>query len=191
MANEIRFAASALGSYKAYIFRAGLVWNGATFAAVTAAAKAAGAVTLVQQDVTLDYFGSIPGGINTAGDLEIQVVAQAGVATGDEPAIASGVIVWSGTAEIPMAAIAGYIDSEVAAIKTVTDQLVAAQAEPVAVPAANATPLQKLAWLFTLARNKITQSATTQTLRNDGDTASIGSTTVSDDGTTFTRGKFI
>ena len=36
----------------------------------------------------------------------------------------------------------------------------------------------------------IGQTATAQVLRNDADNATIGTSTVSDDGTTFTRGKF-
>ncbi len=83
-----------------------------------------------------------------------------------------------------------FLDTEIAAIKAVTDLFTAAQAEPSAVPAANATPLEKIAWLATLARNKITQTATTQTVRNNADSGTIGTSTVSDDGTTFTRGKF-
>lgn len=82
------------------------------------------------------------------------------------------------------------VDTEIAAIKTVTDQLIAAQSEPSAVPAANATPLQKIAWLGALARNKITQTATTQTLRNDADSGNIATSAVSDDGTTFTRSEW-
>ncbi len=61
---------------------------------------------------------------------------------------------------------------------------------PSAVPAAAPTLFDAIAWLFTLGRNKITQTATTQLVRNDGDSATIGTSTVSDDGTTFTRGKF-
>lgn len=61
---------------------------------------------------------------------------------------------------------------------------------PSAVPAAAPTLFDAIAWLFTLGRNKITQTATTQLLRNDADSATIGTSTVSDDGTTFTRGKF-
>jgi hypothetical protein len=63
-------------------------------------------------------------------------------------------------------------------------------AEPSAVPAATSTLVAKIQWLFALARNKITQNATTQTLRNDADSASIGTSTVSDDGTTMTRGEW-
>ena len=76
----------------------------------------------------------------------------------------------------------------VAAIKTVTDQFTAAQAEPVAVPASNASPLAKLGWIFMLARNKITQTSGTTTVRNNADNANVGSSAVSDDTTTFIRG---
>lgn len=62
--------------------------------------------------------------------------------------------------------------------------------EIAAVPAATSTLKDKLNWLFGLARNKITQTATTQTLRNDADDATIATSTVSDDGTTFTKGQF-
>lgn len=57
-------------------------------------------------------------------------------------------------------------------------------------PGVNASVLSALQWLFLLSRNKITQTATVQTLRNDADSATIASSTVSDDGTTFTRGEF-
>jgi hypothetical protein len=59
-----------------------------------------------------------------------------------------------------------------------------------AVPGVTASTLDALRWLFILARNKVTQTSTAQTLRNDADSATVGSSTVSDDGTTFTRGKF-
>jgi hypothetical protein len=63
-------------------------------------------------------------------------------------------------------------------------------AEPAAVPAATATLAAKVGWLAALARNKVTQTATTQTLRNDADSADVATSTVSDDGTTYTRGEF-
>jgi hypothetical protein len=47
-----------------------------------------------------------------------------------------------------------------------------------------------LEWLVALSRNKITQTATVQSLRNDADSADVASAAVSDDGTTFTRGEF-
>jgi hypothetical protein len=63
-------------------------------------------------------------------------------------------------------------------------------AEPAGVPAATASLVDKIGWLMALARNKITQTATTQTLRNDADGADIATSTVSDNGTTFTRGEW-
>lgn len=45
-------------------------------------------------------------------------------------------------------------------------------------------------WLGAVSRNKLTQTATTQVVRNDADNANIASSTVSDNGTTFTRGEF-
>jgi len=62
--------------------------------------------------------------------------------------------------------------------------------ELVAVPAATSGLRDRVAWLFALARNKITQTSTTQTLRNDADGADIATSAVSDDGTTFTRNEF-
>jgi hypothetical protein len=76
------------------------------------------------------------------------------------------------------------------AFQLVTGDLTSAQAELAAVPAANASPLDKLNWMFALARNKVTQTATTQTLRNDADSGNIATSTVSDDATTFTRGEW-
>lgn len=65
-----------------------------------------------------------------------------------------------------------------------------AHAEPVTVPAANATLQHKLDWLYMLARNKITQTDATQSLFNDGGGSIIAAAVVSDDGTLFTRSQF-
>ena len=62
--------------------------------------------------------------------------------------------------------------------------------ESASVPAVTASVLSALQWLFALSRNKITQTSTTQLVRNDADSGTIGTSTVSDDGTTFTRGEF-
>lgn len=63
-------------------------------------------------------------------------------------------------------------------------------AEPSSVPAATSSLKDKIGWLFTLGRNKVTQTATTQTVRNDADSGNVGTSTVSDDATTFTKGKW-
>lgn len=63
-------------------------------------------------------------------------------------------------------------------------------AEPGSVPAATASLAAKIGFIAALARNKITQTATTQTLRNDADGANIATRTVSDDATTYTQSEW-
>lgn len=63
-------------------------------------------------------------------------------------------------------------------------------AEPSSVPAATSSLAVKIRWLFALARNKMTQTSTTQALRNDADSANIATSTVSDDGSVMTRGEW-
>lgn len=63
-------------------------------------------------------------------------------------------------------------------------------AELAAVPAATSTLADKINWLFALARNKMTQTATTQTLRNDADGADVATSATSDSAGTFTRGEW-
>ena len=45
-------------------------------------------------------------------------------------------------------------------------------------------------WLGVLSRNKMTQTSSTKTLRNDADSADISTSAVSDDGTTYTEGEW-
>jgi hypothetical protein len=80
----------------------------------------------------------------------------------------------------------GHVNAEVVDCLT-TDTY----AEPATVVPATSSIKDMLNWLKVLARNKITQTATTQTLRNDGDAGTISTSTASDDGTTFTRGKWV
>lgn len=58
------------------------------------------------------------------------------------------------------------------------------------VPNATSSILDKINWLFSLGRNKLEQTSTTLSLRNDTDSGSIATSSVSDNGTTFTRNKF-
>lgn len=62
-------------------------------------------------------------------------------------------------------------------------------AELSSIPAAATTLTNMIRLLYSLARNKTTQTATTFTLRNDADSGNIGTSTVSDDGTTATKGE--
>ena len=63
-------------------------------------------------------------------------------------------------------------------------------AEPTAKPAATASITDKLAWLTALARNKVTQSDTTQTLYKDDAVSTISTAPVSQSGGVVTRGEF-
>jgi hypothetical protein len=85
---------------------------------------------------------------------------------------------------------AGAVDAAALATDAVTEIWAKACTEPTAVVAAAPTAIAALSWLLTLSRNKIEQTSTTQTLRADDGATAIASSTVSDDGTTFTRGEF-
>jgi hypothetical protein len=63
-------------------------------------------------------------------------------------------------------------------------------AEVSGVIAATSSLKDKINWLFALARNKLTQTATTTTLRNDADSGDLATSTTSDNGTTMTRSEW-
>ena len=63
-------------------------------------------------------------------------------------------------------------------------------AELGAVPAATSTLKDKINWLFMLARNARTTTATIDAVRNDANSANVATSTLNDDGTTFTRGEY-
>lgn len=65
-----------------------------------------------------------------------------------------------------------------------------AMTELASTPGVTGTVLQALEWVFLLSRNKGTQTSTTKTLRNNADNADIATSAVSDDATTFIRGKY-
>ena len=68
---------------------------------------------------------------------------------------------------------------------------VTTQTELAGVPAAAATVADMMGWVFMLSRNKLLQTATVQTLRNDADGANVAVAATVDDGVTFTRSEFI
>ena len=63
-------------------------------------------------------------------------------------------------------------------------------AEAATVVGATATIAAMITWIKTLARNKITQTNTTQTLRNDADSGNVATAAVADDGTTASRAEW-
>ena len=80
----------------------------------------------------------------------------------------------------------GRLDLLIDAIKTVTDLLNAAQAEPTGVPAANETPLDKLGFIFAAIRNKVTVTSSKKIFYDDAD-AALWEKDLTDDGTTYTE----
>lgn len=61
--------------------------------------------------------------------------------------------------------------------------------EPAGIFTWPATPRNILSWLGVITRNRKTQTATTTSYRNDADTLTLATRTVSDDGTTFVSGE--
>lgn len=100
----------------------------------------------------------------------------------------SGNAVSTTTAQIGANAV--QISASATAADNVETAFASTLSEESAVPAANAPWWTKLNFMFLKARNKITQTATTQTLLADDGSTPVGASTVSDDGTTFTRGEF-
>lgn len=83
------------------------------------------------------------------------------------------------------------IDPAIASsVPTVSQIWAQANVEPTSVPAANASMAAILGWLFALARNKIMQTSTQQTLRNDSDTATIATSAQGADNITYVREKW-
>lgn len=92
---------------------------------------------------------------------------------------------------IDAAAIAtGAIDADALAADAVDEIWDEAMVEASSVPGVTGSFRAALQWMFALSRNKITQTATTQTLRNDADAGNIATAAVSDDGTTATRNEW-
>lgn len=63
-------------------------------------------------------------------------------------------------------------------------------AELSAVPGSTPTIVQMLQWVYQLMKFKLTQTATTATTFKDNGSTTLGTSTTSDDGTTFTRGEY-
>jgi hypothetical protein len=97
--------------------------------------------------------------------------------------------IWGTTARI-LTASTNFNDLSAASVNAeMLDVLVTDTHAEVTIPAATASIKDMIHYTFSRVRNKTTQTATTLTLRNDADSGDLGSATVSDDGTTFTKGE--
>ncbi len=151
-----------------------------------------------------NVFDSLIGGGDT---LDVQVTGMgAGVVTA--AAVATDAIDADALADNAITAAtfaAGAIDATAIAANAIGASELAADAvaeiadavwdeamvEPTAVPAVTGAMRAAIAWLLARDRNKLTQTATTTTLRNDADSGNVATSTVSDDGSTFTRGEWV
>lgn len=62
--------------------------------------------------------------------------------------------------------------------------------EPSSVPAATSSVKDKIGWMFMLSRNKRMTTASADKVRNDADSSDVGTATLTEDGSTFTRGEY-
>ena len=74
-------------------------------------------------------------------------------------------------------------------LESFNEVLVETVSELSAPPAANSTLRDKITWIFQWLRNKSTQTATQRRLYADDGTTVVSTETVSDDGTTYTKGE--
>lgn len=82
------------------------------------------------------------------------------------------------------------LDTAFTAATTATAVWATAMSDLAAVPSATASVLSAVNWIFEKARNKITQTSSTETVFKDNSSSTVATSTVADDGTTFSRSKF-
>lgn len=78
------------------------------------------------------------------------------------------------------------ISADIIAVKADTAKLEASHAEPTGAPAANASPLDKLGYVYAALRNKVTVGSAAISYFDDGG-ATLWTKAIADDGTTFTE----
>jgi hypothetical protein len=110
---------------------------------------------------------------------------QSGLSTLTQANVRSAVGLASADLDTQLAALPTAAENAAALLTSTTNAI-----EPTSVPGWSASFGAKFAWLFALMRNKVTQTSSTKTLRNDADNASIATASVSDDGTTFTHAEW-
>lgn len=82
------------------------------------------------------------------------------------------------------------IDDDALAASAITEIWAKAMQDLSAVPAAGASVLDAVNWMFELMRNKRTQTATTETVMKDDGTTTLATAAKSDDGSVFTRSEY-
>jgi hypothetical protein len=189
------FAASATGALP--VSAGGITTASFAAGAIDAAAIAANAIGA--SELAADAVTEIQSGLATAAALatvddfldteiaDIQARLPAALVSGRIDASVGAVAANAITA----AAIAtGAIDADALAADAVTEIWAKAMSDLTAVPGVTASVLDAINWMFALSRNLITQTATTQIVKKDDGTTTLGTSTQSDDGTTHSRGEW-
>ncbi len=153
---------------------------------VCSAANGFTADSSINVDVTAAVTGTVSGNTITAGKTALTFrVGVTAASAGVVPASVAGAV-GSVTGNV-----GGNINGNVSgSVGTVLDISSGSNTELTSVPASTATLRDMMKWVFMSARNRRTQTATSQIVTaNDGSTP-VGTSTVSDNGTTAVRGVF-
>lgn len=137
------------------------------------------------------WLGTAAATPTVAGVPEVDVTHNAGTAITAAAGIQEVKVASIAAAAITAAAIAtNAIDADALASDAVDEIWAKAMSDLAAVPGATASVLAAINWMFELARNKRTQTATTETVYKDDETTALATSTKTDGGTTFTLGEY-
>ena len=131
-----------------------------------------------------DNLPASPAAVGSAMTLAADAVNSSSLAASAVTEIQSGLATAAGVASLNNLS-AAQVNAEVVDALSVDTY-----GEPGSVPAATSSLEDKIGWLFMLARNARTTTATTDAVRNDANSANVATSTLNDDGTTFTRGEY-
>jgi len=139
--------------------------------------------------------GGIAASAISAGGIATAAITSAKIATGglDPTNFAAGFLSNGGFATGAISSTvfaAGAIDSNAFHTTAVTTIWAKAMVAMTGTPAWTASILSGFSWLFALSKNVITQTSVLQTVMQSDGATTLAQSTISDDGTTFTRGSF-
>lgn len=165
--------------------------------AIGSAEISAAAVTKIQAGLSTYAGGAVA---SVTGNVGGNVTGSVGSVVGAVGSVTAAVTVGTNNDKTGYALSGAGVTAVQAGLSTVTTAQVNAEvldvltvdtfAEPAAVVAATASLKDKIGWLAILARNKRQTTATSDVVRNDADSVTVATSTISDNGTTFVRGEY-
>jgi hypothetical protein len=151
---------------------------------------AVGSVTGAVASVTGNVGGNVAGSVGSVTGAVGSVTGAVGSVTGAVGSVTGNVggnVAGNVTGSVGSLAAQAKADVNAEVVDVLTTDT---HGEPGSVPAATASIVAKIGFVFAALRNKRLTTATTDTIRNDADSAAIGAATLDDSGTTFTRGEY-